>query len=141
MAAQDKLSVPDLLRQFLINQLTGGSGNGPVATDVTPLAKEVTLQSRNGGGKSAFAGSVTSIGDNTIVTPPAGQSVKVFWVYTLTNPDSPTTLITVKLGAVPIYTSYGIAHWEPFVGAPNGPLIINLSAASNVAVTVHYTFV
>jgi hypothetical protein len=140
MAAQDKLSVPDLLRQFLINQLT--SSSAPlVSSDLTPLAKELTLQSRNGGGKSAFAGSVTSLGDNTIITPPVGKSVKVFWVYTLTNPDSPTTLITIKLGAVPIYTSYGIAHWEPFLGAVDAPLVINLSVASNVAVTVHYTFV
>lgn len=116
--------------------LPGGGGGS--STDVTPLAKEVTLGLRNSGGKLAYVGVVTALGDTTVITPAAGKSIQIFWVYTLTNPDSPTTRITISLAAVPIYTSFGIAHWEPFTGAVNAAVIINLTVASSVAVTIHY---
>lgn len=126
MAATDKLSVADLLRQYLLGEITGSS------------LDNILEDYRYGGGKVAYTGVVTSIGDTVVITPTAGKSIQVFWVYTLTNPDAATTLITISIGSMAIYKSYGIAHWEPFTGAVGDSVVINLSVGSDVAVTIHY---
>lgn len=114
----------------------------PDGTLSLPLdaATESTQRLRYGGGKTAYAGLVNTAGDNAIITPAAGMKVRVFWVAFVPNSDNgAATLVTVKFGATPIYMGYALAHWEVFTGATDQQLIVNLTSAQAVAVTVHYT--
>lgn len=116
---------------------------GTRATEATLALRssEVTLAKRNGGLKSAVTASVSASGDTTLRTPAAGKAITLYWVSAIADPQASTNpVITIKLGGVTVYVGYAIAHWEPFVGAANDILVINLnSAGTNVAVTAHYT--
>lgn len=85
-----------------------------------------------------FAGTVTALA-TTVITPSAGKSIEVYWVYALTDPDSDTSpLITVSLGTRKVYSGYAISHTATLLGGINQPVVIELSESATVAVTIHY---
>lgn len=108
------------------------------------LALDSTIQRRFGTvgtPKKAQAALVSAAGDTTFITPTSGKSLRVLWVAFVPDSDNLlSTRVQVKFGAAgaPFYLGYAMAHWEVFEGGLNIPLVINLSAAQAVAVTVHY---
>ena len=85
---------------------------------------------------TAFTVIVTAAGDNTVYTPAAGKKVRLHWVYTLNNPASATpALITLSLGGVAKYATYGVSKRQQDTGPVNGAMVINLSVAGTVACT------
>jgi hypothetical protein len=79
---------------------------------------------------------VTASGDNIIYTPAAGKSIRLRWVYALNSPTSTSpALITIKLGTVVKYITYGVSKKQIDTGPINGSLVINLSQAGTVACT------
>lgn len=85
---------------------------------------------------TSVATTVTAIGDTTIYTPATGKAVRLHWIYAMNDPMAATsTVITVKIGSQVLYVTYGVSKRQQFTGAVNAALIINLSAAGNVAVT------
>ncbi len=114
-----------------------GGGDASAANQTTEIAR---LTARFGGGKSALTTTVTNSGDTTVLTPDVGKALTVYWVSAIVDPDQATTpLIKVKLGTTELYRVYVLAHWEPFTGAVNVALVINLQTNSEVSVTIHYT--
>lgn len=85
---------------------------------------------------TSVATTVAAAGDNTIYTPAAGKRVRLHWVYAINDPSAATsTKITVKIGSNTYYVAWAISKRQQFTGPVNGPLVINLSATGNVAVT------
>jgi hypothetical protein len=120
-------------------QAAGGAGGGDAsaANQTTEISR---LTARFGGGKNALVTTVVNSGDTTILTPTSGKALTVYWISAVVDPDQTSTpLIKIKLGTVEIYRVYVLAHWEPFTGAVNDTLVVNLQTASEVAVTVHWT--
>ena len=92
---------------------------------------------RSAGGKRAYAAVITST--TNVITPAANNYIEVSWVYALTDPDAvQSPLLTVAIGAKPIYVGYAISHTEVFVGAVGESVTITLSESADVAVTIHY---
>lgn len=133
--------VGDLTKSALIARKDGpGEYVSVRATEDSKLqVHDESSAGRYAGGKSAVATVVSNQGDTVLVQPAAGNAVRVAWVYAVTDPTAETPpVITVKLGATPIYSAFALSHWEPFTGALDEPLVINLSSSATVAVTVHY---
>lgn len=108
-------------------------------TDASQVEGTRYLNNRYSGGKLAVVATVTAAGDTVILTPSLGKRLEIYWVYALPSPSSESfALINIRLGSNDIYRTYAIAHWEKFVGGIDEPLVVNLSAVDNVAVTVHY---
>lgn len=132
------------LGALLVEGATGGGG--PVDLSAASLAALETTTDPNtalrySGGKTAVTARVTT-SPTTIVTPPAGQRLRVVWVYAINDPDqSVTPAITVTLGGVPIYLGFAISHWESFTGPINGALTVALDSPGDVAFTAHYELV
>lgn len=108
------------------------------------LAQEPTLAARNGGGKLPATDTITASGDTSFIAAPGvGSFILLYWISAITDPDLSTSpLIIVKAsGGTEYYRVFAVAHWEPFILPDNEALIINLSHASSVAVTAHYTIV
>lgn len=85
------------------------------------------------------ATSVTTAGDTTLVTPAAGKRIRLQWVYAINDPTALiSTKLTVKLGTAVQYVAWAISKRQQLTGAVDAPLVINLSAAGDVAVTVFY---
>lgn len=101
------------------------------------LALDATLAGRYSGGKTPVTATVTAAGDTTIATPALGNAFTVWWVSAIAEPGATPPIIVVRLGALELYRSYAISHWEPFTGAADAALVINLSTAGVVAVTAH----
>ena len=79
---------------------------------------------------------VTAAGDNIVYTPATGKSIRLHWVYTLNNPTSLTpALITVSLGGVTKFMTYGVSKRQQVTGPVNGTMNVNLSLAGSVACT------
>ena len=96
--------------------------------------------SRYSGGKSAATAQVTAAGDTTVLTPSAGLALTIYWVSAINDPDAAVSpRIIIKFGSSELYRTYAISHWEPFTGAIDQSLVVNLDQAADVAVTVHYT--
>lgn len=84
----------------------------------------------------AFTVTVTAAGDNIVYTPATGKKIRLHWVYTLNNPSSATpALITLSLGGVTKYVTYGVSKRQQDTGPINGTMNINLSVAGTVACT------
>ena len=80
---------------------------------------------------------VSAGGDTTIYTPAAGKRVRLRWIYTITDPDaSDTPLIKISLGGEEKYRVYALSIRQLVVGPVDGPVVVNLSAAAEVAVTM-----
>jgi hypothetical protein len=79
---------------------------------------------------------VTASGPTTIYTPAAGKLIRLRWVYAINDPGSSASpLIRVFLGAQEYYRVYALSKRQVISGPINGPLIIDLSEAAEVAVT------
>lgn len=103
-----------------------------------------TTNERFAGGLTPATATVTASGDTTVIgTPGVGQAIKIYWVTAINDPDQATNpLIIIKAaGGTEYYRSFAIAHWEPFTLPTNTALVVNLSDAGSVAVTVHYKVV
>jgi hypothetical protein len=86
---------------------------------------------------TAIATTVTASGNTTVYTPASGKSARIHWVYAINDPVSSTsTKITIKIGTVTYYVAWAISKRQQFTGAVNAPVIVNLSAVANVAVTL-----
>jgi hypothetical protein len=108
---------------------------GTIATSGTP-------DTRFAGGKIAYAAVVSAAGDTTVVTPTAGQKVRLVWVSFLPRSDNTAgNLVTVKLGTVPKYIGEALAHWELFDGGLGEALTVNLANAQPMAVNIHYQLI
>jgi len=89
-------------------------------------------------GKTTRAGSISTVGDNSIITPAAGKLLRVFWVGLSSSQDNTgETAVTVKFGSTSHYrwnmgNPGAFSHWQNFQGIVDQPLVINLSAAQTV---------
>jgi hypothetical protein len=79
---------------------------------------------------------VTASGSTTIYTPAAGKLIRLRWIYAINDPGSSASpLIRVFLGAREYYRVFALSKRQAISGPIDGPLIINLSEAAEVAVT------
>ena len=103
------------------------------------IAEEQVVQNRRlGGGKQPVVATVTASGDTPIHTPANGKAIRLYWISAINDPTALIPpVIKVKIGSTEYYRAYAISHWEPFTGAVNDPLIINLNTTGNVQVTAH----
>ena len=80
---------------------------------------------------------VTASGPTTIYTPTAGKQIRLRWVYAINDPGSNASpLIKFFIGAQEYYRVYAISKRQSVTGPVNGSLIVDLSEAAEVAVTV-----
>ena len=80
---------------------------------------------------------VTAAGDTTLYTPAAGKRLRVRWVYAINDPGSAASpLIKVLLGGEEKFRVYAVSKRQLVLGPVDGALVINLSEAAEVAVTV-----
>ena len=103
------------------------------------MEKVVTLNANDSGERAytPVTATVTTVGNTTIYTPTAGKAIRLRWLYAINDPTATTsTLIKVSLGATEIYRVWALSKRQLFTGAINAPLIINLTAAGTVAVSV-----
>lgn len=117
---------------------------GAIALEATQTGVKADLDERYSGGKTGVGATLTAAGDSVVVTPPLGMSVRLVWISIIPSPDNlAANLVKVKFGAggTPFYIAYALAHWEPFQGAPNVPLVVNCATAEAVSVTAHYRLV
>lgn len=117
---------------------------GDLNLEATQDAVRADLDERYAGGKTGTGATLTTAGDNIIVTPPLGQAIRLVWISIIPSPDNlAANLATVKFGpsGTPFYIAYALAHWEPFTGAMNAPLIVNCATAEAVSVTAHFRIV
>ena len=136
--------------QIVGQQLMAASVPVALASDQTPikttgasgdLSLDATLQSVliEVAAKTEFVAVtalVTNAGDTTLYTPAAGKKIRLRWSYALNDPAALTPArITIKLGSQVEYITYGVSKSLVDTGPINGALIVNLSAAGNVACT------
>lgn len=80
---------------------------------------------------------VTASGSTTLYTPAAGKRICLHWSYAISDPSaSSNPLIKIFLGAEEKFRVYALSKRQTVTGPKDGALIINLSAAGSVAVTV-----
>lgn len=114
---------------------------GGLATETTQLGVKSDLDERYAGGKTAIGVTLTSSGNNVVVTPTTGHALKIVWVSIIPSGDNlNANLVKVKfgVGGTPLYQSYVLAHWEAFTGGVDVPLVVNCQTSEAVAVTIHY---
>lgn len=82
----------------------------------------------------------TDTGDNTIVSPPGGQALRLRRLMpTMSDPDGDANpLLTLKLGAVEVARGYVLAGRFDVTGAADAALILNLSKPGSVSGTAFY---
>lgn len=103
------------------------------------------LSQRFAGGKTTESKVVEAEGENTLVTPAAGNAITLYWVALETSENNSAEVeAQVRLGALTPYTWFlgrpgAFMHWEPVVGAVNESLNVHLSAAQKVAANFTYT--
>jgi hypothetical protein len=111
--------------------LAGGSGG---STDVSALAKEITVGNKFGvAGRITKAVEVTLL-DNTIITPALGKQVRLYWLGMACSESSAgESLVRVRWssGGPDIYrwtmgSPGAFSHWEPVTGAVDAALIVTL---------------
>lgn len=79
---------------------------------------------------------VTASGNTTVYTPAAGKAIRLRWIYAINDPTANTApLIKISLGGQEIYRAWALSKRQRITGPVDGPLVINLSTAANVAVT------
>jgi hypothetical protein len=109
---------------------------GPL-TDTQLRASDVNVADSGEREYTHVVATVTASGDTTIHTPAAGMAIRVHWIYAINDPTAATApLIKVSLGAVEKYRVYALSKRQLMTGAADAPLVVNLSAAGTVAVTV-----
>lgn len=79
---------------------------------------------------------VSASGSTTVYTPSSGRRIRLRWIYAINDPSATTSpLIKVFLGASEKYRVYALSKRQLVTGPTDGALIVDLSAAGNVAVT------
>jgi len=80
---------------------------------------------------------VTASGSTTLYTPASGNRVRLHWSYAISDPSaSSNPLIKIFLGAEEKFRVYALSKRQTVTGPKDGALIVNLSTAGSVAVTV-----
>lgn len=80
-------------------------------------------------------GSVTAAGPTTVYTPAAGKRIRLRWITCINDPFAEvSTKISVYLGAQGVYSNWVISKRQYVTGPVDGPLIVDLSNAGDVAV-------
>lgn len=80
---------------------------------------------------------VTASGSTTLYTPASGARIRLHWSYAINDPSaSSNPLIKIFLGAEEKFRVYALSKRQTVTGPVDGALIVNLSAAGSVAVTV-----
>lgn len=127
--------------------VTPGSGKTVGAYDrAGKLVQRVSTADKN---LSVYEATLTT-GNTTAITPvTAGNAIRMHYVYAMTGPDQ-TVFPVIRVGfndgaggttiasGKGKYRTYGVAKERVFEGAADERVIINLSATSSVAVTIHY---
>lgn len=110
------------------------TGNGYLATLVDLLNNRYTST------KLSAVATLTTSGDTTIITPSAGNAIRMFWFSaTQDADDSSAPLVKLSIGGTEYYRFFGaMAHSEQFEGGADETLVVNLSGSANYSVTVHY---
>lgn len=123
----------NITNTFLLTRLQNASG-AEIGTEMAEA-----LVNRYGGGKLAAVTLPATTGDHVAVACPSGQQIEVYWVSAIADPTATNQpLVTVSLGATPLYAEYALAHWEKFVGGVDEDVVVNLNVDVPVSVTVHY---
>jgi hypothetical protein len=82
---------------------------------------------------------VTASGDTTLITPTGSNRIRLHWVYAINDPTSSSaTLIKLSLGATELYRVYALSKRQLKTGGAGEALVMNLSQAASVAVTIIY---
>lgn len=125
----------------------GRAPSKPWYATLTPEARELLmgpLDMRYAGGALAHVQTVAAAGPTVLIEPPAGERILLLWVQVIPNSDNAAAnLVDLGFGDSGVitdrkYRSYVLAHWEPFLGAPDEAFIIEAATPEPVAVTVHY---
>lgn len=139
------------LRKLLPKIMSRGGGGGTlnerrirelIESRTTELIEELAMDAGEEELLTAKA-TVTASGDTTVLTPTSGKRLVVRKIYALNDPASVTpALIKVKLlnddGVEEWIRNYGVLTRQKRTGAVDAPVVINLSVAGSVAVTVFY---
>lgn len=119
-----------------------GVGKPPVATE---LVGEDHYQ-RFGSGAAVLTAKATytTSGDHTLITPPAGQSLRVVWLYAQAKGalDTGVVLVSFTLGSnsyeFELTGSQPFMHGAVWEGAIDAPLIVATSSTAAVLINVDY---
>lgn len=109
------------------------------------VVQDISVDLRYSGGKTPYSAVVSASGDTVIHTPATGKAITLYWVGVIPNSDNGSAnLTTIQFGATggsptTLYSGYALAHWEPFTGAVNQPLVVNLASAQAVSVNAHFS--
>jgi hypothetical protein len=106
---------------------------------VTDSAVLTALVNRYGGGKTPASSQLTALGLVDVVTPAAGNAIRVFWVSAINaSPNVSFPVATIRIGTTVLYASSAISHWELFVGSADEKVTAQISTSGKVDVTIHY---
>lgn len=87
---------------------------------------------------------INTSGDNTVVTPTSGKSIRLKWFSMATSESNGAeVVVTVKLGSTVLYmwpmgAPAAFAHGSVREGGVNDPLVVNLSIARGVYVNYEF---
>lgn len=141
--------IPPVMKVSNPDGSTLGTGIATSANQVTGNTSLTNIESdtdfRFGGGKSAYVVTISASGNTTLITPAAGNRIRLFWIAFVPNSDNGNANL-IKLGfgttggsiATELYRGYALAHWEVFTGTANQSVIVNATTAEPVAFTIHY---
>lgn len=136
----------DIALSVLRDALRGASSK--TLTDVVAAltgqlnVTDAITSKRYAGGKSALTAAVSASGTTTLLAPPAGKRIVVYWVSAMSDPNqSSVPDISINLGAQSLYRVWAAAHWEPFTGAVDAPLTVTLDVGVKTLFTVHYELI
>jgi endonuclease YncB( thermonuclease family) len=123
-------------------ELVRVTNGDPVAADYGFVSRDITL-ARRYSNMSGTTQTVTASGDTTVYTPGSGKAIRLKWLG-MSSPDSNanSTVATVKLGGTSIYAwdfsknGGAFAHGCVREGSVNGTLVINLSVAATLHVSM-----
>lgn len=98
------------------------------------------------GVRTTVASTISTTGDNTIVTPAAGMRLRVTWLGLSSSQDNAAEVLAIVKFAAAGAAKYrwymgnpgAFSHWEAIEGGANEALIVNLSGAQAVQVNVTY---
>lgn len=114
-------------------------GHGSVSTNPTFIQGSVRANDSAEYPHSHYAGVISSDGDTTLITPAPGKRLRVFWIYAINQPTSSVSpVISISIGSRILYKVFALSKRQIIEGDVDQSLTINLSAPSQVAVTVIY---
>lgn len=116
-------------------QIAGSVETGGL-TDAELRATDVDVADSGEREYTHVVATVTDAGNTVVHTPAAGKAIRLRWIYAINDPTaSEAPLIKVSLGGEEIYRVWALSKRQRITGPIDGPLVLNLSLAANVAVT------